>query len=88
MGRSIYKHLEPKLGDRDASIIACGQKEELDEVREDFLKGTLSRSESDEELDAAIKEVCEQMGMSNRTKSVVTFYYLLTEEFGAESFWM
>ena len=36
----------------------------------------------DPELDAAIKEVCEQLGSSNRNKYRGMFYYLLAVKFG------
>jgi small subunit ribosomal protein S1 len=38
--------------------------------------------EYSEELDAAIAEVCEKMGKSNKNKYRALFYYLLVEKFG------
>jgi hypothetical protein len=49
------------------------------------LKKKLGLSASDEELDAAIKEVCEKMGSSNRNKYRALFYALLAVKFGKES---
>jgi hypothetical protein len=36
-------------------------------------------------LDAAIKEVCEQLGSANRNKYRAIFYYLLVKKFGKEA---
>ena len=38
-----------------------------------------------EEMDAAIQEVVEKFGSSNRNKHRVVFYYLLAQKFGKEA---
>lgn len=76
----IIRHCGIALRSRDASLVSCSQKPELDRVRNSFLKKKLELDLPDEELDKAIKEVCEQMKAS-RNKSRVTFYYLLAEKF-------
>ena len=78
----IVKHCGIALRSKDASMVSCSQKPELDRVRDSFLKKKLERSEADDKLDATIDGVCETMGRSNKTKSRVTFYYLLAEEYG------
>ncbi len=78
----IVRHCGIALRSRDASMVSCSQKPELDRVRDSFLKKKLARSESDDELDKAIDSVCETMGRSNKNKSRVTFYYLLAEKYG------
>ncbi len=77
----IVKHLGIALRSRDASLVSCGDRTELDRVREKFLKKKLELTASDADLDRAISEVCEQM-KDTKNKSRVTFYYLLAEKFG------
>ena len=77
----IVKHLGIALRSRDASLVSCSDRTELDRVRESFLKKKLGLTASDAELDRAISEVCDQM-KDTRNKSRVTFYYLLADKFG------
>jgi malonyl CoA-acyl carrier protein transacylase len=77
--------LGPVLYNRDRATVACGQADELETVKTNFLKKKLALTNSDEELDAAIKEVCEQLGKSNRSKFRVHFYALLAMKFNKES---
>ena len=67
------------LGKADTRYVACSDQAELDRVRENFLKKKLGLSSGD--LDGAIKATCEKM-KADRTKSRLTFYYLLAEHFG------
>lgn len=78
----IIRHCGIALRSKDASMVSCSQKPELERVRDSFLKKKLARSESDDKLDAAIDGVCEALGRSNKNKSRVTFYYLLAEKYG------
>lgn len=75
------KHLGIAVRSRDASFVAGGDPEEVKRVRESFLKKKLGLTQSDAELDAAIKEVLERM-KGVRDKSRATVYYLLAEKFG------
>ena len=77
----IVKHCGIALRSRDASMVSCSQKPELERVRDSFLKKKLERTEADDKLDDAIDGVCETMGRSNKNKSRVTFYYLLAEKY-------
>ena len=77
LGPSVYK--------KDAETVSCTDSSELDTVKKNFLQKKLGLSNSDAELDAAIKKVCEAMGSSNRNKYRALFYALLTKEFGKES---
>lgn len=63
----------------DTKYVACSDPLELDRVRENFLKKKLGLSGDD--LDASIKAVCTTMKAS-RSKSRLTFYYLLAEHYG------
>lgn len=78
--RGIVKHLGIALTNRDASLVSCGDKTELNLVREKFLKKKLALTVGNEDLDRAIDEVCLQM-KDTKNKSRVTFYYLLAEKF-------
>ncbi|MGB0850298.1 MAG: DUF2853 family protein [Bacteroidia bacterium] len=77
----VAKGLGPALYNRDASTVSCSDQAELDTVKNNFLikKHGLADGEN---LDAAIKAVCEKMGSSNRNKYRAIFYYLLTEDLG------
>ena len=67
------------MGKSDTRYVSCSDPAELDRVRENFLKKKLGLKTA--ELDASIKSVCEHM-KSDRTKSRLTFYYLLAEQYG------
>jgi hypothetical protein len=81
----VTKGLGPSIYKKDAETIACSSDDELSTVRENFLKKKLSLTNSDDELNDAIKKVCEKMGTSNRNKYRAIFYYLLTVAFNKES---
>lgn len=80
----VAKGLGPALYNRDAESVSCSDSSELETVKKNFLMGKLGLSDGDE-LDAAIKEVCEKMGSSNRNKYRGIFYYLLVEKFNKAS---
>jgi hypothetical protein len=63
----------------DTRYVACSDKIELERVRENFLKKKLGLSSGD--MDASIKAICEAM-KADKTKSRLTFYYLLAEHYG------
>lgn len=77
----IVKHLGIALRSKDASLVSCSSKSELERVRESWLKKKLKLGDDDKALDAAIKEVCETMKADKR-KHRVTFYYLIADKFG------
>lgn len=81
--KGIVKHLGIALQKKggDASLVSGSDKSELDRVRESWLKKKLARTESDADLDAAIKSIVETMKADNR-KQRVTFYYLLADKYG------
>jgi hypothetical protein len=81
----VTKGLGPSIYKKDAESIACSSEDELKTVRENFLKKKLGLTKSDDELDAAIRAVCEKMGSSNRNKYRAIFYALLTVAFNKES---
>lgn len=69
------------LSQRDASLVSCSDREELDRVRENFCKKKLGLDMSDEKIDAILADVCKTMS-AERNKSRVTFYYLTAEKSG------
>ncbi len=77
--------LGPVIYNKDTATVACGQSKELETVKNNFLRKKLGLTNSDEELDKAIKEVCEELGTSNRSKYRVHFYALLAMKFNKES---
>lgn len=81
---AIIKHLGIAARSRDAKLVSCSDPSELKRVREGFLKKKLALTDSDADLDAAIKEVCETM-KDSRNKLRATFYHLLAIKYGKES---
>jgi hypothetical protein len=77
----IIKHLGIALKSNDAAMVSCSSKDELERVRESWLKKKLKLADDDKALDAAIKAVCETM-KADKNKSRVAFYYLLAEKYG------
>jgi len=67
------------MGKPDTRFVACTDPAELERVRENFLKKKLGLKSAD--LDASIKATCEHM-KDDKTKSRLTFYYLLAEHYG------
>ena len=67
------------MGKPDTRYVACSDPAELDRVRENFLKKKLGLKSGD--LDGSVKAVCEHM-KADKTKSRLTFYYLLAEQYG------
>ena len=64
----------------DSSYVSASDQKELDRVRDGFLKKKCALQHSDAELDAAIREVAEQMKGEHR-KLRTTFCYLLAVRF-------
>ncbi|MCH8611592.1 DUF2853 family protein [Arsenicicoccus dermatophilus] len=69
------------LSNRDAANVSASDPAELETVRESFLKKKLGLSQSDAELDQAIKDVLAQM-KDGKTNPRLAVYYLLAEKFG------
>jgi hypothetical protein len=76
----IVRHCGIALRNRDSSLVAGTDPEELKRVRESWLKRKLALAESDADLDKAIHAVMEKM-KAERAKGRVTVYYLLAEHF-------
>ena len=76
----IVRHCGIALRNRDSSLVAGTDPEELKRVRESWLKKKLALTESDADLDKAIHAVMEKM-KGERAKGRVTVYYLLAEHY-------
>ena len=73
--------LGPSVYNKNSELIACGRPKELETIKNSFLKKKLGLTNDDAELDSAIKEVCAQLGTSNRAKKRVHMYALLAMKF-------
>ncbi len=80
----IVKNLGPSIYKKDAELVSCSDPKELDTVRKNFLMKKLGLKEDKEILDAAIKEVCEELKASSK-KYRALFYYRLARKFKKES---
>ncbi len=76
---TVVKYCGIALRNADSSLVSCSDKTELARVRDGFAAKKLGLDAA--AADAGIKKVCEQM-KADRTKSRVTFYYLLAEATG------
>ncbi len=77
----IVRYCGIALHNRDSSLVAFSDKEEVGRVKDHFLKKKLALTVPDAEIDQAIASVGEKM-KADRTKNRVTVYYLLAEHFG------
>lgn len=77
---AIVRYCGIALHNRDSSLVSFTSPEELDRVRENYLKKKLGRTEPDSALDEAIAAVGQIM-QDDRTKNRVTVYYLLARNF-------
>lgn len=81
---SVTKGLGPSIYLADASKVSCSEKTETDRVKKNFLIGKLGCADG-ENLDVAIKSVCDLMGGGNMSKHRAIFYYLLVKQLSLES---
>ena len=77
---AIVKYCGIALQKRDSAMVSTTDPKELDTVKQGFAAKKLGLTP--EQADAGIKTVIEKM-KGDRTKSRVTFYYLLAEATGS-----
>jgi Protein of unknown function (DUF2853) len=77
----IVRHLGIALRGKDSALVAASDPGELTRLREGFMKKKLGLTQSDRELDTALKDILGRMA-TERGKSRVTVCYLLAEKFG------
>lgn len=75
--KKIVRHLGIALRNRDSSMVACSDQAELDRVRAKWCGKKLGITD-DAKANAVIEKVCQEMS-ADRTKSRVTFYYLVAK---------
>ena len=81
---AIGKSLGPSLYNRDASLVAAGQKSELETIKKKFLIKKLG-CEDGPQLDKALDKAVKKIGKSRRNKMRPVFYYILVKELKKES---
>lgn len=81
---AVCKGMGPSLYKADASKVACGQVSELETIQKGFCAKKLGITDADKAM-KGIKEVCADMGSSNRNKQRAVFYYLLVKKFKKSS---
>ncbi|SKC02141.1 Protein of unknown function [Sphingobacterium nematocida] len=81
---AVAKGLGPSIYKADAETIAASDKAELDRLKNNFLIKKLGLKD-DAKLDAAIEEVIEAVGKSNKNKYRAIVYALLVKKFKKES---
>lgn len=81
---TVAKGLGPSIYNADSSKVSGSDPDELNRVKTNYLINKLGLSDGPE-LDAAIAEVMEKMGTSNRNKYRANVYALLCKKFGKES---
>ncbi|HLO46170.1 MAG TPA: DUF2853 family protein [Leadbetterella sp.] len=83
----VAKALGPSIYNADSSKVSGSDSKELDTVKNNFLIKKLGLADSPA-LDAAIAEVMEQLGSSNKNKQRAVVYALLAKKFGKESMFL
>ena len=81
---AVAKGLGPSIYNADAETVSSSDQGELDRVKSNFLIKKLGLKDG-AELDAAIAEVIDQIGKSNRNKYRALVYALLVKKFKKES---
>ncbi|MFP4252498.1 MAG: DUF2853 family protein [Guyparkeria sp.] len=80
----VVAGLGPAVYNADASIVAASDSGEVESIKTHFLVKKLGLTDGPE-LDAALNQVFDQYGRSNRHKYRAVVYYLLTRHFGREA---
>ncbi len=83
MVANMLKSYRLVMSKADTRLVACGDVNELETVKKNFLKKKLGCTDSDDRMDAMIAAVCDKMKGTNQ-KSRMTFYYLLAHEAGMQ----
>jgi hypothetical protein len=81
----VTKGLGPSIYKKDAESVACSHHSELETVVKNFLKKKLGLELDDKVLMDAAKEVCQEIGSSERHKYRAVFYALLAIKFDKTS---
>jgi hypothetical protein len=68
------------MSNKDSRFVSCGDENEKNTVRENFLKKKLGLKNAEGDLNASIDAVCASM-KDDRFKNRIVFYYLLAEKY-------
>lgn len=79
----ITKSLGPSIYSEDSNKVSCSDPDELARVKKNFMIKKLGLDDGPS-LDKHLKDVCEEMGTSNRRKFRAIFYYLIVQKFKAK----
>ena len=77
----VAKACGPSLYRADAEKVSASDTDEIERIKNNYLKGKLGLSDSDD-LDGLINYAVEKMGKSNRNKYRAIFYYCLSAKAG------
>ncbi|MEO6190447.1 MAG: DUF2853 family protein [Saprospiraceae bacterium] len=77
----VAKGLGPSIYNADASLVSSSDPDEINRVKTNFLKGKLGCT-NEKEMDDAIAHAVTTLGVSNRNKFRILFYYLCVEKSG------
>ncbi len=84
MVANMLKSYRLVMSKSDTRLVACGDVNELETVKKNFLIKKLGMKESGDNLDNLVAAVCEKMKSTNQ-KQRLTFYYLLAHAAGKQS---
>jgi len=80
----IAAGLGPSIYNADAALVSSSDKEELDRVKENFLKKKLGCTD-EQAMDDAIQHAISIFGSGNRNKLRILFYYICVDKLGKSS---
>ena len=83
----ITKSLGPAIYKKDSEVISCSNEKEREKIKKNFLRMKLGLDKSDEELENAIKDVCQKMASFNEKYRAI-FYYFLIKRFNKDSLYI
>jgi hypothetical protein len=82
--RKVTRGLGPTIYTADAETVSATDQAEIDRIKQNFRIKKLGLSEADG-LDAAINQVIDTYGRSDRSKYRAAIYYLLVKHVGKDS---
>ncbi len=77
---SIFRILGPVVYNKNTRYVNCSDLYELEMVRDGFIRGKLKVTDSDDNIEQVMADICEKMSGST-LKHRVTFYYLLVTHY-------
>lgn len=81
--KNVTKALGPSIYNKDANLVAAGDKTEIDNIKKKFIAGKLGVEGA--QADEAVNHAIEKIGSDNRQKLRPVFYYLIVKFLNKES---